>query len=154
MRSLPVVIVDEGIELGLLLQEVLSWRFGGFFLQGQVHAFVPAVLLWITWSNTLDADPEAQPPHRELAEAKEGAVAREGHPVVAADRPRQPEVLEGPFKDGKSIDLLGRRQCLATQQVAAGEVGDGQRVAIATIREHELALVIDAPQIVGMIGAG
>jgi hypothetical protein len=28
MRSLPVVIVDEGIELGLLLQEVLPRRFG------------------------------------------------------------------------------------------------------------------------------
>lgn len=57
MRSLPVVIVDEGIELGLLLQEVFSRRFGGFFLQGPVHAFVPTVLLWITRLDPLDADP-------------------------------------------------------------------------------------------------
>src|ERR1700733_3770775 len=98
MRSLPVVIVDEGIELGLLLQEVLPRRFGGLFLQGQVHAFVPTILLGISRPDTLDADPEAQPPDRELAEAKEGAVAGEGHSVVAADRPRQPEVLERPFK--------------------------------------------------------
>src|SRR5471030_1223550 len=135
MRSLLVVIVDEGIELGLLLEEVFARRLGGFFLQGQVHAFVPTVLLWVTWLDTLDADPEAQPPDRELAEAKEGAVAGEGHTVVAADRARQPEVLESPFKDGKRIDLLGRRECLAAQQVAAGEVGDGQRVAIAEIGE-------------------
>jgi hypothetical protein len=82
-----------------------------------VHAFVPTVLLWVTRLDTLDSDPEAQPPHRELAQAKEGAVAGEGGTVVAADRARQPEVLEGPFKDGKSIDLLGRRECLAAQQV-------------------------------------
>ena len=55
MRSLLVVIVDEGIELGLLLQEVFPRRFSGFFLQGQVHAFVPTVLLWITRLDTLDA---------------------------------------------------------------------------------------------------
>ena len=126
MRSLLVVIVDEGIELGLLLQEVFPRRFGGFFLQGQVHAFVPTVLLWITRLDALDADAEAQPPDREFAEAEEGAVAGEGHTVVAADRPRQPEVLESPFKDGKSIDLLGGLEGLAAQQVAAGEVGDGQ----------------------------
>src|SRR5580692_483235 len=154
MRSLLVVIVDEGIELGLLLQEVLPRRFGGFFLQGQVHAFVPTVLLWITRLDTLDADPEAQPPDRELAEAKEGAVAGEGHAVVATDRTWQSEVLESPFKDGKCVALLGGLEALAAQQVAAGEVSDGQGIAVATIGEHELALVIGAPQIVGMIGAG
>src|ERR1700722_8370547 len=136
MGSLPVVIVDEGIELGLLLQEVLPRRFGGLFLQGQVHAFVPTVLLGIPWPDTLDADPEAQPPHRELAQAKEGAVAREGHPVVAADRPWQPEVLESPFKDGKCEALLGGLEGFAAQQVAAGEVGashsDSIRCAIPT----------------------
>src|SRR5471032_3284903 len=116
MRSFLVVVVDEGVELGLLLQEVFSRRFGGFILQGQMHPFVPTVLLWITRLDALDADPQAKPPDRELAEAKEGAVAGEGHTVVAADRPRQPEVLESPFKDAKSIDLLGRRQCLAAQQ--------------------------------------
>src|ERR1700686_2336909 len=154
MRSLLVVVADEVVELSLLLQEVLARGFGGFFLQGQVHAFVPTVLLWITRSDTLDADPEAQPPHRELAQAKEGAVAREGHPVVAADRPRQPEILESPFKHGKCVALLGGLEGFAAQQVATGEVGHGQGIAVATIREHELALVIGAPQIVGTIRSG
>src|ERR1700730_11891042 len=67
---------------------------------------------------------------------------------------RQSEVLESPFKDGKCVALLGGLERLAAQQVAAGEVGDGQGIAVTTIGEHELALVIGAPQIVGMIGAG
>jgi len=43
-------------------------------------------------------------------------------------------------------------QGFAGDQVTAGEVGDGQRIAIAAIGEHELALVIGAPQIIGLIG--
>jgi hypothetical protein len=37
---------------------------------------------------------------------------------------------------------------------AAGEVGDGQRIAIAAVCEHELALVVGAPQIVWPCGLG
>src|SRR5206468_9093904 len=39
-------------------------------------------------------------------------------------------------------------ESLAADQVTAGEVGDGERVAVALIGEHELTLVIGAPQIV------
>src|SRR6266540_582215 len=35
-------------------------------------------------------------------------------------------------------------------RIARGEVGDGERVAIAFVGEHELALVVGAPQIVGV----
>ena len=45
VRTLAVVAVDEVVELGLLLQEVVRRRSGGFHLQGQVHALVAAVLL-------------------------------------------------------------------------------------------------------------
>ena len=45
MRALVAVAVDEVVELGLLLQEVLRRGLGGLFLQGQVHALVAAVLL-------------------------------------------------------------------------------------------------------------
>src|SRR5437899_883760 len=46
--------------------------------------------------------------------------------------------------------LRGGGQGLAAQQVAAGEVADGEREAIAPIGEHELAFVVRAPQIVGL----
>ena len=39
-----------------------------------------------------------------------------------------------------------RRERLAGQQVAAGEVGDRQRIAVPPIAEHELAFVVGAPQ--------
>ena len=56
MWALLVVAVDEVVELGLLLQEVLRGGLGGFLLQGQVHALVAAVLLGVTGLDALDAD--------------------------------------------------------------------------------------------------
>ena len=84
-----------------------------------------------------------------LERPKKALAAGEGDAVVGADRQRQPKVLKSPFKHGKCVHLLGGAQGVAAQQVAAGEVGDGQRIAVASIGEHELALVIGAPQIVG-----
>ena len=45
VRTLVVVAVEEVVELGLLLQEVLGRGLGGFFFQGQVHALMAAILL-------------------------------------------------------------------------------------------------------------
>jgi len=80
----PLVVVDagEGIEASLLLEKILSGRLGGFLLQGQVHTFVPAVLLWMSRFDALDGDPQTQPPHGQFAQAEEGAGAGEGHTVV------------------------------------------------------------------------
>ena len=40
-----VLTLDEVIEPFLLLQDVVARRFGGLTLQGQMHPFVPPVLL-------------------------------------------------------------------------------------------------------------
>lgn len=45
MGTLKIEVLDEGVELGLLLQDVLAGRSGSFLLQGQVHAFMASVLL-------------------------------------------------------------------------------------------------------------
>jgi hypothetical protein len=37
--------IDEAVEPGLLLKEVLSGGLGGLLLQGQLHALVAAILL-------------------------------------------------------------------------------------------------------------
>src|ERR1700681_3906406 len=61
---------------------------------------------------------------------------------------KQPEVLKSPFKHGKCVHFLGRLQGIAADQVAARKVGDGERIAIAFVGEHELAFVIRAPELV------
>ena len=75
--------------------------------------------------------------------------AGEGHPVVGADRPGQAKLLEHALEDPERIGFLGAAERLAAEQVAAGEVGDRERVAVAVIGEHELTLEVGAPQIIG-----
>ena len=51
-------------------------------LQGQVHAFMSAVLFRVPRLDALDIDAQAQPPHRELRQPVEGIAAGERHAVV------------------------------------------------------------------------
>ena|SRR5216684_7516869 len=125
MWSLIVVAVDEVIELGLLLQEVAAGRLGGLQLQGQMHAFVAAVLLRVAGLDALDLDTESEPPDRELAEAVERVGACEGNAVVGADGLRQAERLENCLEHGESIGFLGGGERLAGEKIAAGEIVSG-----------------------------
>lgn len=92
-----------------------------------------SVLLGVAGLDALDADPEPQPPHRELAQAEDRGRG-EGMAVVGADCARQAKVLKSPFKHGKCVDLLGGLQGIAAQKIATGKVGDRERKAIALIR--------------------
>src|SRR5574340_893364 len=100
MRAFAVELVHEGIEAGLLLQAVLSWRPGGLLFQSQVHAFVTAVLLRATGLDALDGDAEAEPPHREPGEVEQSVGTGEGHAIVGADRSRQAPLAEQPLEGG------------------------------------------------------
>src|SRR6202040_1792136 len=48
VRTLVVEDLDELVEPSLLLQKVSTRGLGGFFLQGQMHALMAAVLLRMT----------------------------------------------------------------------------------------------------------
>src|SRR5215469_12639603 len=74
----------------------------------------------------------------------------EGNPVVAADGARQSAFLEQALKGGKGEIFAIGFQCLTPQQVARAVIGDGQRIAIASIAQLKLALVIGAPEIFGL----
>ena len=56
VRSFLIKFVQEGVELGLLLQEVGAGWASGFFFQGQMHAFMTAVLLGMARPDALDGD--------------------------------------------------------------------------------------------------
>ena len=45
MRPFGIELVHESVEAALLLQAVRAWRTSGFFLEGEVHALMAAVLL-------------------------------------------------------------------------------------------------------------
>jgi hypothetical protein len=68
MRALSVVLADEVIEADLLLEGIGGSRPGGFLLEGQVHALMPAILLWMSGLDAFDGDAEPQPPDREFRE--------------------------------------------------------------------------------------
>ncbi len=64
VRSFLVEFPGEVIEPGLLLQAVLMGWLGGFSFEGEVHALMAAVLLWMAGFDALDSDAQTEPPAR------------------------------------------------------------------------------------------
>ena len=154
MRPLGVELLHEGIEAGLLLQAVHAGRAGGFLFQGQMHALVAAVLLRMAGLDALDGDAQAQPPDGQLGQVEQGVGAGEGDAVVGADGGGQAALEEQLLEGGDGGVFAGGFEGFAQQQEAGGVVGDGQRVAVVTVAELELALEVGAPQIVGRDAGG
>ena|SRR5580698_942358 len=116
-----------------------------------MHALVAAVLLRMPRLDTFDADTEPQPPDREFAQVEQRLSGSERNAVITADVGGQAALSEKSFKHGESIVFFGGRERLTGEQITAGVIGDGQRVAVLTIAEQELAFVIGAPQLVGFL---
>ena len=152
MRALVVVAFNEVIELGLLLQEVFAGRLGGLQLQGQMHTLVPSVLLRMARLDALDRDAEPEPPDREFGEVEEGIRTSKGNAVIGANGLGQAELLEDGLEHRKGVGFLGGGERLAREEIATGGVGDRKRIAVAPVGEHELALVVGAPQVIGLTG--
>ena len=62
VRTVMIKDLDEFVEPGLLLKEVGTGGLGGLFLQGEMHAFVAAILLRVAGLDALDGNTETQPP--------------------------------------------------------------------------------------------
>ena len=124
-------------------------RFG---LERQMHPLVAAVLFGMPRRDPFQPDAQPQPPDGQLTQPVERVRRRKGHAVVGANRLWQAKVLKRALEDGEGIALLGRRQRFAGNQVATGEIGDRQRVAVPPIREQEFAFVVRAPQHVRRAG--
>jgi hypothetical protein len=131
VRALVIEDFHELIEAGLLLEEVAGGRLGGFFLQGEMHAFVAAILLRMAGLDAFNANAQAEPPDGELAQVKQGMSGSKRNTVIAADVGGQSTVVEKPLKHGKSIVFAGRGESFAAQQISAGVIGDGERVTNA-----------------------
>src|SRR6266704_6639809 len=116
-----------------------------------MHVLVATVLLRVARLDAFDRNPEPEPPDREFGQIEERIGACEGDAVVGADGVWQAELPEDILENSEGVGLLGALQGFAGNQVTAGEIGDGQRIAVAAIGQHELALVVGAPQIIGLI---
>src|SRR5580693_2953534 len=114
-----------------------------------MHALMTAVLLRMARLDPFNAHTQSEPPDRELAQIEQGVSGSERNTVIAADVGRQTALLEKPLKHGKSVVFFGGRKSFAGQQITAGVIGDGQRVAVLMIAQQELALVIGAPEFLG-----
>src|SRR5215469_14451104 len=111
-----------------------------------MHGFMAAVLFWMTGPDSLDGNAEAQPPNGKPAQVEQTIGGGEGHAVVGTYGLRQAAFFKQALKSGKSSLFLDGLHSLAEQKVTAGVIGNGEGVAIPLIPEHELALVVRAPQ--------
>jgi len=59
MRALVVEALDEGLEAGLLLQEVRGGGFRGLGLEREVHALVTPILLGMARFDPFEPDAQA-----------------------------------------------------------------------------------------------
>ena len=85
VRPFLIEDVDEVIKPGLLLQEVATGRFGGFFLQGEMHALMTAILLGMTRLDAFNANAQPEPPDGEFAQVEQSVCGSEGDAVIATD---------------------------------------------------------------------
>src|SRR5713226_3639125 len=116
-----------------------------------MHALMAAILLGMARADTFNADPEPEPPDRQFAQVEQGVRGSEGNAVIAADVGRQAARLKKPLKYDKGIVFPGGGKSLTGEEITAGMIGDGQRVAVLTIPQQKLVLVIGAPQFIGML---
>src|SRR3954471_2733625 len=91
--------------------------------------------------DALDLDAKAEPPNRELGEIEEGIWTGKRHTIIGTDGLGQAELPEGSLKHRKGVSFPGSRERLAGKDIAARRVSDRQRIAVAPIGQHELALV-------------
>src|SRR5438876_6450213 len=136
MGPLVIELLAEDVEAALLRRETARRRPRGLRLQGTVHPFMPAVLVRAPGLDELRQDAETDPPRRELRQAGQRGRG-ERHAVVAANPPRQPILMEQPREDGLGLVASGRRQGLATQEVATKAIGHGQWIAVPAIPRAE-----------------
>ena len=147
MRTLAVEFQTETVETALLGGHASSRRLGGLGFKGPVHAFVAPILLRFAGLNELGKDPQTDPPGGKGGEPGEG-VGGEGDTVIGSDSDGQTVLFEQTGEDGFCAENSGGMKGLASDEIAAEAVSDGEGEAVHAVRGFELALEISTPDVV------
>src|SRR6185503_4997624 len=147
-----VVLLAEAVEGALLRLEIRRRRRRGLLRKSEVHPLMSAILLRLAGLDPLVSNSELPPPGRKLRQAGD-AARRERGAVVASDGVRQAELVEDLLHDLPDPLAVGPAQRDARDEKAAVGVGDGERVA-ARRPDREVALEVDAPDLVRCLGVG
>src|ERR1700693_2632831 len=82
-----------------------------------MHALTTPILLRMAGLDALNTDPQAEPPHGELAQVEQRMCGSERHTVIAADVGGQTTLFKKPFKHSESVFLFRGGQRFAGQQI-------------------------------------
>ena len=118
-----------------------------------MHALMTPVLLRVSGVDSLQLNPEPDPPH---AEPRKPRQARRGErrTVIGKDPRGQAVLPESRFHQRPHVRRVAARDPLTTQQIAARRIGNRQRIAAFAVAGFEPTLEIDRPNLVGRLGAG
>jgi hypothetical protein len=122
----------------------------GLTLESSMHALVTPVLLGFTWLDGFGKDAESDPPSAEASEPGE-ADGSEGRSVVRADDGGESEITKGVDKDWPGEFDGGGVEALASEEVSAEAILDGEGIAVAPVAHLEVALEVSGPYAVGLI---
>src|SRR5579871_3099021 len=146
VRALVIKLLPPQIQCLLL-------RGAGFQLQPNVpmHSLVPAVILWMARSASLQINAQGHPPGRQPAQSHHSLHLRKGTAVVTANGSRQSMPLKQPLKTGPHS--LGPRigHPPQLQHIPTVFVPHGQRFAALSLPVIPPAFEVHRPNIIGSL---
>ena len=152
MRPLLVIVAGERREAALLGGPV-RFRRPHRLQQREMEAFVPAVLLRMAGIDPLVPDAELDPPGRQRRQP--GRPGRgEGRAVVGADHVGQAIFPKSPLEQRLGFVMRRAGGGRYADQIAAEPVRHRQGFDARAVAEPNPTLVVDAPDMVGVLRHG
>ncbi len=148
MRSVVIEVIDKVIK-AILLRRVVELRWmRGHSLERFVHPFMARILPRLTRGDTLLDDAEFDEPDAKPRQTQH-AVRSEGHPVVSADCFGQPVLMEDRLEVKLGLETINRLMSSNSKHIATILITGRQTIAVLSIAQSKLALVVQAPDLIG-----
>ena len=139
MRALVIEHVAKVIEAALLCAKGCRRRFRRVLLQRAMHPLMATVLLRSACLNPFVNNPKLHPAERQFRKSHEPR-ARERRAVVGPDSSGHSVLPHSCFTDRSNLAKVYARDDLATNQITAMRVGDGERIAAFAVTGGKVAL--------------